>query len=151
MAKPSRRALFRGVFKRAGFELQHDTANEVLMRLNQSLDPIPLTDGMWAAYVAIRRGLRDFSDLPEHVAKDLAFLLRVETILQAWIESAAADASTPGRMELRDRLITNVGAEIRRYLNNCEETEAYRREVRGPVIRCLSRAAGIPVPSELTF
>ena len=172
MVKASRRAILRGVLSSSGFELQHDTANEVLMRINQSLDPEPLTEGMWASYVAIRRELRyskydrvheangadnaidvrdpiahvSFRDLAEHVAKDFRFLLRVETLLRMWAPSPKVDAGAVSPQDPRHILVT-VKNEIRHYLDDCEESEPYQRDVLVPVIRCLTKAAGIEVPA----
>ena len=172
MVKASRRAILRGVLSSSGFELQHDTANEVLTRINQSLDPEPLTEGMWASYVATRRELRyskydrvpqangadsavdvgdpsaqvNLRDLPEHVAKDFRFLLRVETLLRMWSPSPRIDAGAGSPQDLRHHILVKLKSEIRHYLDNCEEDEAYQRDVLVPVIRCLTEAAGIEVP-----
>ena len=173
MVRASRRAIFRGVLSSSGFELPHDTANEVLMRINASLDPEPLTEGMWASYVAIRRELRyskydrvheangadnaidvgdplahvNLHDLPEHVAKDFRFLLRVETLLRMWSPSPKVDAGAVSPQDPRHHILVTVKNEIRHYLNDCEESEPYHRDVLVPVIRCLTNAAGIEMPS----
>jgi hypothetical protein len=172
VVKASRRAILRGVLNSSGFELEHDTANEVLMRINQSLDPEPLTEGMWASYVAIRRELRyskydreqeadaagtaidvgdpiarvNLRDLAEHVAKDFRFLLRVETLLRMWPPSSRVDAGTVSLQDPRHHILVTVKNEIRHYLNDCEESESYQRDVLVPVIRCLTKAAGIEMP-----
>src|SRR5207302_9329223 len=90
-----RRDICRHVFGSSGFELDQDTANEVLMRIRRSLDPIPLSDGMWASYRALRGELQystpgpsdpaaspRFRNLPDHLAQDFAALLRIETVLR---------------------------------------------------------------------
>jgi hypothetical protein len=163
------------MFRRSGFELQHDTANEVLMRIKRSLDPEPLTDGMWASYVAIRRELRygkhdrqhkitgagwaidsvdvaedaNLRNLPQHVTKDLTFLLRIETLLWNWSLSSktASEAAPKSRDHLRQVLI-NLANEVRRYSDDCDDAELYQREVIEPVIRCLMKAAGIEAPPD---
>ena len=170
MVKASRRAIFRGFFRRSSFELDHATANEILMRINQSLDPIPLTEGMWASYVAARRGLRyaqydergelqaapgadgpqdvaDFGELSASVAKDLAFLLRVETLMRLGAAAGAAPNEAPSADPSR-RVLDEVSREIHRYLDGCEETEQYRRDIVDPVLKCLADAAGIQAPPQ---
>ena len=163
--------MFRRVFGGAGFELDLDTANDVLMRINRSLDPIPLSDGMWASHVAARGELRlsederarethgeaaaiDVSsrhvrDLPALVAKDLTFLLRVERVLRMWPPSGGASQEETPPSPLRDEILVRLARETRRYLDDCEETEAYQRDVLAPVLRCLAKAASIDVPSEV--
>jgi len=164
--------MFHGILSGSGFELQLDTANEVLMRINRSLDPEPLTDGMWASYVAIRRELRyveydrvnraegtdsavdvgdlatkvNLRNLPGHVAKDFTFLLRIETLLRMWAPSARVDPGGTPPEHLRDHIFINLANETRHYLDDCEDSEQYQREVLDPVIRCLAKAARIEVP-----
>ena len=145
------------------------------MRINRSLDPVPLSDGMWASYVAARGELRDsederardtpggepaigvshppsrrLRDLPTLIAKDLTFLLRVERVLRMWQPSGRVDRGDAPPRHLRDEILLRLARETRRYLDDCEETETYRREVLAPVIRCLAKAAKIEVPSEVT-
>ena len=105
--KASRRAMFLGMFGRGGFELQIETAHEILMRLNRLMDPIPVSVPMWDAYLAARRPLRyvefsrshatdrtailletdqatahaDFSRCSDLVSNDLGMLLRVDVLL----------------------------------------------------------------------
>jgi hypothetical protein len=168
LVKASRRAILRGVFSGSGFRLTHDVANEVLMRVNRSLDPEPLTERMWASYVAIRRegsyathGRRPeangpdrsvapedpadvhLRELPEHVARDFAFLLRVEELLKSWSSVRTTDIPAATRAGARDEILAGLAREIRRYSNDCEDTAAYRLEVRDPIIRCLAQAVGI--------
>ena len=165
MIKASRRAIFRSVFGRSGFELTLDTANEVLMRVNRSLDPIPVTERMWTAYLAMRRPLRysdleaggasgqdipqeldalvasaDVRDLPKHVAADLTFLLRVETLLRMW---AATPGEAPGRTERRRQLVAWLEREIARYLGLDEQDDALQRQIVGDVMACLGTAVGM--------
>jgi hypothetical protein len=179
VVKASRRAIFRGVFSTSpGFELDHDTANEILMRINQSLDPIPLTEGMWASFLAMRRELRyaeyDWSrasrtdagtpavedlaaaisvdHLAPHVAKDLVFLLRIEARLRTSVGSSAGSAQgddTSGNWSCAAR---DIAREIRGYLGqeDIEGTEALQRGVIDPLVQYLGRAAGILSSSNTT-
>jgi len=171
LAQVSRRTMFRRVFGGAGFELDLETANDVLMRINRSLDPVPLSDGMWTSYVAARGRLRlsederagetgggaaaiDVSsqhlrDLPALVAKDLTFLLRVERVLRMWAPSGNAGREETPPSPFRDEILVRLAREARGYLDNCEETEVYQRDVLVPVLRCLAKAAKIDVPSEV--
>jgi hypothetical protein len=167
VVKASRRAIFRGFFRRSSFELDQVTANEILMRINQSLDPQSLTDGMWATYAAARRrlhyakyddagepraeggveldgpaGVPDFRELSDSVAKDLAFLLRIETLMRRWI--ALGDAPADASRQMRDQ----VSSEVHHYLDDCEKTERYQRDVVDPILRCLASAAGVQLPPE---
>jgi hypothetical protein len=167
VVKASRRAIFSGFFRRSTFELDHSTANEILMRINRSLDPIPLTEGMWASYVAARRSLHfarvdaaaaatptkriepgNPADLPElrtlseSVAKDLAFLMRVETVMRRWV---AGGSDAPAADVRRD--LDEISAAINQYLDGCEQTAAYKRDIEGPILRCLASAAGVRLPS----
>jgi hypothetical protein len=165
----SRRAIFRHIVGGAGFELDLDTANEVLMRANRSLDPIPVTESMWASLAAARRerrysggeardaasvgdaaaGLREpvgrLRGLPDHIARDLTFLLRLENVLRAWKPPATGE--TPSEA-VRDDILAGLAREVRRYLDECEDTEAYRHDILLPVIRCLARAARIALPPD---
>jgi hypothetical protein len=127
---------------------------------------------MWASYVAIRRELHyskydrvheangadnavdvgdtatrvNLRDLPEHVAKDFRFLLRTETLLRMWSPSPKVDPGAMSPEDLRHHILINLKNEIRHYLDDCEESEEYQRDVLVPVIRCLTKAAGIEVP-----
>lgn len=170
LAQVSRRTMFRRVFGGTGFELDLETANDVLMRINRSLDPIPLSDGMWASFVAARGALRlsederaretpgrdaaiDVSsrrldDLPALVAKDLTFLLRVERVLRMWPPPGDARPEKSPPPALRDEILLRLAREARRYLDDGAETDADRREVLVPVLRCLAKAAKIAVPAE---
>ena len=86
----------------------------------------------------------NFRDLPEHIAKDFTFLLRIETFLRMWLPSSRIDTGKAPRRHLRDQILMNLANEIRRYLrlDDCGDTEPYQGEVLDPVIRCLAKVAG---------
>lgn len=141
--KASRRAMFRGMFGRVGYELPIETAHEILMRLNRLMDPIPVSVPMWDAYLAARRPLRyvefsrshatdrtaiiletdqaaahaDFSRCSDMVSNDLGMLLRVEILLRMWTSSATATdslSSDPRRVEIAQVLRDELLSYLRR-------------------------------------
>jgi hypothetical protein len=156
------------VFRRSGFLLDRDTADEVLMRINRSLDPIPLTDGMWASFVTARHALQDVESdgagstmdperllaaamhlaaahsrhFPPYVTKDLEFLLRTEALIRTWSARSGAEGSqSPG--DLSQQVLSNLRSEIRNYLDVAGE--AAGDELVESVLKCFARAAAIPV------
>jgi hypothetical protein len=171
LVKASRRAIFRSVFARAGFELQHETANEILMLVNQSLDPIPLTEGMWASLEALRRELRyteydrtrsfpddqagaspsdptdtlDVGRLAPHVAKDLVFLLRLESLVRTCTEATGTPDDEEARAARWPQVSRGIARDICQYLGQPDDpiSETLRLHSIDPVLRCLARAAGI--------
>lgn len=163
--KASRRALFRSVFGRASFELQLEDAHELLMRLSQSLDPIPVTDGMWLSHLANRRRLRymdreagsatgvaelaravdeavshaRFDDLPPHLIPDLLLLLRVEALLQLW--TASSTAAGAGRSAgTEDELRSSLESEIASYVERTQPPGAIPPEVIAQAVSHLAAA-----------
>lgn len=167
MIKASRRAIFRSVFGRSTFELQLDTANEVLMRVNRSLDPIPVTERMWTAYRGMRRPLRfadldaelvagrdirqqvdalvagaDVGDLPPHVASDLTWLLRVEVLLRMWAEAPGGETAGDER---RRAIVVHLEREIVQYASVGEQEEVTARRIAAEIMVLLARVVGRPV------
>ncbi len=166
--KASRRAMFRGMFGRVGFELHIETAHEVLMRLNRLLDPIPVSVPMWDEYLATRRPLRyadfsrsratdrtaivvemdqaashaDFGRFQEVVSNDLLLLLRVEILLRMWTSSATmvgdATSSEPRRREIAQVLRD----ELLSYLRRQETDDAASKALADDVAEYLLKEAG---------
>ena len=173
MIRTSRRAIFRSVFGRTGFELPLDTANEVLMRLNRSLDPIPVSGRMWSSYLVNRRPLRytdddhagsavspnlvaevdaavahaRFGDFPAHVVRDLTLLLRLEVLLRMWTAALGPGtdqaSSEPRRRQIREGL----RAELVRYVDHDGPTDAFPPELVDEVVHDLTTIAGRDRPS----
>ncbi len=167
MIKATRRGLFRGVFRRTRFELRLETANDVLMRINRSLDPQMITDDLWSTYVALRRSLGyappsqaelpsgrerpalpsdpQIQDavgrLPPSVVKDFTLLLRIEARLRlALTDSVERGPSI--RADLRD--------EIRDYLGPNMESLSSGEDGIEPAVRCLTEAAGLDMDAVTT-
>jgi hypothetical protein len=161
--KTSRRALFRSVFGRAGFQLQLDDAHEIVSRLNQSLDPIPVTERMWTSHLANRRRLRDadlcdalaagadlglqidavvagadFGDFPPHIVRDLEFLLRVEALLQLWT-TAAGSGQGSASMDADRHLHAALATEVSRHAAREPAREALPSDVADDIVRYLER------------
>ena len=107
----------------------------------------PIPEGGGAA--AIDANSQHLRDLPVLVAKDLTFLLRVERVLRMWAPSGNAGREETPPSPFRNEILVRLAREARGYLDNCEETEVYQRDVLVPVLRCLAKAAKIDVPSEV--
>jgi hypothetical protein len=174
--KPSRRAIFRSVFARAGFELTLDMANDILMRVNQSLDPIPVTERMWSAYLAMRAPLRysdlepghassgsldgeleaavadaNTRDLPRHVAVDLMLLLRLEVLLRM---AGASDRKADASLDARRQAITEaLEREVRAYVSrsgvSVEAADQVVEDVMGALARVMRQPPGASAGSQI--
>ena len=159
--------MFRGVFGRSRIDLDLDTAHEILMRVGRTLDPVPVTERMWSAYLSLRRPLRysgldsgaaagqdvqavvdglvaqaDGPSLPADIAADLLLLLRLETLLQMWAAGGGqADTEFSGR---RPEILAALHREVARYLEPREPDPQVRRQVIDDVISALRTTLGAP-------